>query len=118
MSIVLDGLSKRFAGRAVVDDVRLEIADGELFVLLGASGSGKSTVLRMIAGLSAIDAGTIQLMGQDVTTPDPQRVAAAAPAEERGAPRPGRPRGPGRAVRERALGRAATARRARPRSRV
>src|SRR5512143_1945350 len=73
MSIVLDGLSKRFAGRAVVDDVRLEIADGELFVLLGASGSGKSTVLRMIAGLSAIDAGTIQLMGQDVTTLDPQR---------------------------------------------
>jgi sulfate transport system ATP-binding protein len=73
MSIVLDGLTKRFAGRAVVDAVSLEVADGELFVLLGASGSGKSTVLRMIAGLAASDSGTIQLMGQDVTGLDPQR---------------------------------------------
>ncbi len=73
MSIVLDGLTKRFGGRAVVEGVRLEIADGELFVLLGASGSGKSTVLRMIAGLTPCDAGTIQLMGQDVTDLEPQR---------------------------------------------
>src|SRR5512141_3490723 len=73
MSIVLDGLSKRFAGRAVVDDVKLEIADGELFVLLGASGSGKSTILRMIAGLTSSDGGHIQLMGTDVTDLPPQQ---------------------------------------------
>jgi sulfate/thiosulfate transport system ATP-binding protein len=73
MSIVLDGLTKRFAGRAIVDGVSLEVADGELFVMLGSSGSGKSTVLRMIAGLAACDAGRIELMNQDVTTMDPQR---------------------------------------------
>ncbi|HKF42715.1 MAG TPA: ATP-binding cassette domain-containing protein [Thermoanaerobaculia bacterium] len=73
MSIVLDGLTKRFAGRAVVEAVGLEIADGELFVLLGASGSGKSTVLRMIAGLTATDGGKIELMGQDVTSLEPQK---------------------------------------------
>jgi sulfate transport system ATP-binding protein len=73
MSIVLEGLSKRFAGRAVVESVSLEIADGELFVLLGASGSGKSTVLRMIAGLTSSDGGKIELMGQDVTNLEPQR---------------------------------------------
>jgi ABC-type Fe3+/spermidine/putrescine transport system ATPase subunit/nucleotide-binding universal stress UspA family protein len=72
MSIVLEGLTKRFGGRAVVDRVSLEIADGELFVLLGSSGSGKSTVLRMIAGLTTTDGGSIQLMGRDVTNLPPQ----------------------------------------------
>jgi sulfate transport system ATP-binding protein len=73
VSIVLDGLTKLFGGRAVVDRVGLEIADGELFVLLGSSGSGKSTVLRMIAGLTSSDGGTIQLMGRDVTNLPPQQ---------------------------------------------
>ena len=72
MSIVLDGLTKRFGGRAVVDRVALEIADGELFVLLGSSGSGKSTVLRMIAGLASTDGGSIRLMDRDVTNLPPQ----------------------------------------------
>ena len=52
MSIVLERLTKRFGAALVLDDVSLEVADGELFVLLGASGSGKSTMLRMIAGLA------------------------------------------------------------------
>jgi sulfate transport system ATP-binding protein len=73
MSIVLDSLSKRFGGRAVVEHVSLEISDGELFVLLGSSGSGKSTVLRMVAGLTFPDAGVIQLMGRDVTNLPPQQ---------------------------------------------
>ena len=73
MSIVLDGLTKRFGGPAVVDHVTLEIADGELFCLLGSSGSGKSTVLRMIAGLTSTDGGSIQLMGRDVTNLPPQQ---------------------------------------------
>jgi len=73
MSIVLQGLIKRFGGRAAVDRVSLEIADGELFVLLGASGSGKSTVLRVIAGLTSSDAGTVLLMGRDVTDLPPQK---------------------------------------------
>jgi sulfate transport system ATP-binding protein len=51
----------------VVNDVSLEIADGEFFVLLGSSGSGKTTVLNMVAGLTGIDQGRILLQGRDVT---------------------------------------------------
>ena len=67
MSIVLEHLTKRYGGHPVVNDVSLEIADGEFFVLLGSSGSGKTTVLNMIAGLSGIDDGRILLHGRDVT---------------------------------------------------
>jgi sulfate transport system ATP-binding protein len=73
MSIVVEGLTKRFGGRSVVDHVSLEVADGELFVLLGSSGSGKSTVLRMVAGLTSSDEGRILLVGRDVTDLPPQR---------------------------------------------
>ena len=73
MSIVLEGVSKRFGSLAVVEDLHLEVADGELFVLLGASGSGKSTVLRLIAGLIAPDAGRVLLHGVDVTLVPPQQ---------------------------------------------
>jgi sulfate transport system ATP-binding protein len=72
MSIVLSNLGKRYGGQAVVHRVSLEIEDGELFVLLGASGSGKSTVLRIIAGLTAPDEGRIHLGGRDVTDLTPQ----------------------------------------------
>lgn len=67
MSIVLEHLTKRYGGHPVVNDVSLEIADGEFFVLLGSSGSGKTTVLNMVAGLTGIDRGRILLHGRDVT---------------------------------------------------
>jgi sulfate transport system ATP-binding protein len=67
MSIVVEDLIKRYAGHPVVNNVSLEVADGELFVLLGSSGSGKSTLLRMIAGLTEIDGGRVLLHGRDVT---------------------------------------------------
>jgi sulfate/thiosulfate transport system ATP-binding protein len=72
MSIVLTNLSKRFGRNLVVNNVSLEIEDGELFVLLGGSGSGKSTILRMIAGLATPDSGQIELTGRDVTFVSPQ----------------------------------------------
>lgn len=72
MSIVLAKLYKRFENNLVVNDVSLEIIDGELFVLLGSSGSGKSTILRMIAGLLDPDAGKIEISGNDVTGLAPQ----------------------------------------------
>jgi len=72
MSIVLEGLTKSFRGTPVVRNTTLEIEDGELFVLLGASGSGKSTILRMIAGLTIPDLGRISLRGRDVTRLPPQ----------------------------------------------
>ena len=59
MSIVLEDLTKRYAGHPVVNGVSLTVGDGELFVLLGSSGSGKSTLLRMIAGLTEVDAGRV-----------------------------------------------------------
>ena len=67
MSIVVEELTKRYAGHPVVNSVSLEVAEGELFVLLGSSGSGKSTLLRMIAGLSETDGGRVLLHGRDVT---------------------------------------------------
>ena len=72
MSIVLEGLTKRFANLVVVDHVSLEIQEDELFVLLGSSGSGKSTILRLVAGLTAPDAGKVLLHGKDVTALPPQ----------------------------------------------
>ncbi len=73
MSIVLDRIVKRYDGSAVVDECSLEVKDGELFVLLGASGSGKSTILRLIAGLSPLDDGRILLHGRRVDELPPQK---------------------------------------------
>ncbi|MFB3904086.1 MAG: ATP-binding cassette domain-containing protein [Acidobacteriota bacterium] len=73
MPIVLDALSKSFGRQPVVKQFSLEVKDGELFVLLGSSGSGKSTVLRLIAGLLRPDSGRILLEGRDITYLPPQR---------------------------------------------
>ncbi len=67
MSILLEQVSKEYGSAAAVADVTANIAEGELFVLLGPSGSGKSTLLRAIAGLTTIDHGRILLHGRDVT---------------------------------------------------
>jgi len=72
MSIVLENVTKRYGKLVTVDRVSLEVQAGELFVLLGASGSGKSTVLRMIAGLTSPDEGVIRVSGKDVTRLSPQ----------------------------------------------
>jgi ABC-type Fe3+/spermidine/putrescine transport system ATPase subunit len=76
MSIVLTELTKRFGKAAVINQVSLEVRDGELFVLLGGSGSGKSTILRLIAGLTQPSGGTIVLNGKDVTWLPPQKRGA------------------------------------------
>jgi sulfate/thiosulfate transport system ATP-binding protein len=67
VSIKLEAVTKRYASQVTVDRVSLEVEKGELFVLLGASGSGKSTILRLIAGLVTPDEGTILVDGRDVT---------------------------------------------------
>jgi sulfate/thiosulfate transport system ATP-binding protein len=66
MSIQLEKLVKRYEGTPVVNNVTLDIKDGEFFVLLGSSGSGKTTVLNLIAGLTPLDSGKIILHGKDV----------------------------------------------------
>jgi sulfate transport system ATP-binding protein len=67
MSILLEQLTKRYDGHPVVNNVSLEVRDGEFFVLLGSSGSGKTTILNLIAGLIGVDQGKILLHGRDVT---------------------------------------------------
>jgi spermidine/putrescine transport system ATP-binding protein len=66
-AIGLIGVSKRFGRVAAVDDVSLEIGDGEFFSLLGPSGCGKTTTLRIVAGFEVPDTGRVVLNGEDVT---------------------------------------------------
>jgi len=67
MSIRLENISKHYGQQVVVNNVSLEIQDGEFFVLLGASGSGKTTILNIIAGLVQSEKGKVYLHGRDVT---------------------------------------------------
>ena len=67
-AIALESVSKRFGSVGAVDDVSIQIREGEFFSLLGPSGCGKTTTLRMVAGFELPDAGRILLQGDDVTT--------------------------------------------------
>jgi spermidine/putrescine transport system ATP-binding protein len=67
VAIALTAVSKRFGSHTAVDDVTLEIAEGEFFSMLGPSGCGKTTTLRMIAGFETPDTGRVVLKGADVT---------------------------------------------------
>jgi sulfate transport system ATP-binding protein len=75
MGIVVENVSKNFGDFVALENVSLEVPTGSLTALLGPSGGGKSTLLRVIAGLEQPDSGTVVLDGQDLT---------ASPARERG----------------------------------
>src|SRR5689334_13409035 len=66
-------LVKRFDRNLVVDRVNFQVEDGEFLVLLGPSGGGKSTILRLICGLEQPDSGQIILGGHDVTRLSPRQ---------------------------------------------
>jgi sulfate transport system ATP-binding protein len=73
MSIEVRGITKRFGDFVALDDVSLDVPSGELTALLGPSGGGKSTLLRIIAGLEQADAGAVHIGGGDATHLPPQR---------------------------------------------
>jgi putative spermidine/putrescine transport system ATP-binding protein len=70
-AIIFKNVSRHFGELKAVDDVMLEIVDGEFFSMLGPSGSGKTTCLRMIAGFDRPTAGQIFLFGEDVSNLPP-----------------------------------------------
>jgi spermidine/putrescine transport system ATP-binding protein len=72
-SVELCDVTKRFGGLTAVDDLSLELGQGEFFTLLGPSGCGKTTTLRMIAGFERPDAGEIRIEGEDVAQLPPHK---------------------------------------------
>ena len=72
LSIVVTGITKLFGDFTALDDVSLEVPAGSLTALLGPSGGGKSTLLRVIAGLEQPDAGEVIIFGEDATGVPPQ----------------------------------------------
>ncbi len=73
MSIEVSNIGKRFGDFVALDDVSVSIPSGQLTALLGPSGGGKSTLLRIIAGLEVPDEGTVSIEGTDATHLTPQR---------------------------------------------
>ena len=69
--VSLSQISKRFGATTALSEISFEIKDGEFFVLLGPSGAGKTTTLRVIAGLETPDAGQVRIAGQPADTLSP-----------------------------------------------
>ncbi|THD47973.1 ABC transporter ATP-binding protein [Enterobacteriaceae bacterium ML5] len=70
--IRLENITKQFEGSTAVNQLSLEIADGEFLVLVGPSGCGKSTLLRLLAGLEEVSDGRIMLDGNDISALPPR----------------------------------------------
>ncbi|MFG1616894.1 ABC transporter ATP-binding protein [Nonomuraea wenchangensis] len=69
----IDGVSRSFGSVTALDDVSLQIEQGEFFALLGPSGCGKTTLLRIIAGFETPDSGRVSLDGEDLLSKAPNR---------------------------------------------
>src|ERR1700730_19065645 len=75
-AIRIAGVSRMFGAVAAVDDIALDITDGEFFTLLGPSGCGKTTLLRMVAGFCDLDRGAIHCGERRIDTLPPHRRSA------------------------------------------
>lgn len=75
--VTLKCVDKEFGSTKIIDNVSMEIAQGEFAVFVGPSGCGKSTLLRMIAGLEETSAGAIEIEGRDVTQTEPAQRGVA-----------------------------------------
>ena len=69
VSVEVSGLSKKYGSQTVLKDVSLTVKPGEIFVIMGPSGSGKSVLLRQIAGLDIPTTGTVRINGHDPSDP-------------------------------------------------
>jgi len=73
MGIQAQHISKRFGDFVALDDISMDVTSGRLTALLGPSGGGKSTLLRVIAGLDSADSGTVRIEGREATALPPQQ---------------------------------------------
>ena len=73
MELIVNNLSKRFGEKLILDRLSLSMQSGEFMALVGSSGSGKSTILRLIAGLEHPSSGSISVNGTPVNGPGPDR---------------------------------------------
>ena len=71
------GIGKSFGGVAVLTDVDLVVAPGEVMALLGSNGAGKSTLVKILTGVYTRDAGTVKVDGEEVVFADPRAAVAA-----------------------------------------
>ena len=69
--VILDGISKAFGKTRAVDNISMAIPDGAFVVLLGPTGAGKTTTLRLISGLETLDVGRLSIGGRDVGAETP-----------------------------------------------
>jgi ABC-2 type transport system ATP-binding protein len=82
-AVRLRGLEKRFAQVHALRGIDLDIEEGEFFALLGPNGAGKTTLISILAGLTRASAGTVEIMGFDVTAQyrDARRALGVVPQE-------------------------------------
>jgi ABC-type multidrug transport system ATPase subunit len=81
--LVIDGLARRFGTREVVRSLTLELPPGRRVALRGPNGSGKTTILRCVAGTLAPTEGTVRLAGHDAGSIEARRLVGASFAQER-----------------------------------
>ena len=73
MELIVNNLSKRFGEKLILDHLSFSMQSGDFMALVGSSGSGKSTILRLIAGLDQPSSGSIVVDGTPVSSPGPDR---------------------------------------------
>src|SRR5712675_2506362 len=81
-TLVLDHVSKSFGDFTAVSDLSLQVRPGRVFGLIGPNGAGKTTTIRMIVNITVPDSGTVELLGQRMTTALQDRIGYLP--EERG----------------------------------
>lgn len=77
MQIKMTGIKKQFGGNYVLNDVKFELADGEIHALMGENGAGKSTLMKILTGVYTRDAGVVTVDGKEVVYKNPQEAEKA-----------------------------------------